>query len=115
MAHIIATQQILVYRWSGIPTRVDEAWVDLYMKGTFPQQELAEDAIEELSELLLSSVDLVREDYRKGLFENYKEYTTSTKTTLSSVEDAISFNNFHEGYHLGAVVSLQKVLGAFPY
>lgn len=115
LAHIIATQQILVYRWSGLPTRVDENWVDMYKKGSLPSRKVEKDAVADLRQMLLTTVEEIREDYHNGLFETYQEYTTSTKTTLSNVEDAIAFNIFHEGYHLGAVVSIQKVLGIFPY
>ena len=111
MSHIVATQQILLYRFSGMPTQVDEAWVDKYKKGTAPESEPSEQEINELSELLISSVLQAEEDYKNGLFRKYNEYTTSTKVTLSSVEDAINFNTYHEGIHLGVVLSQLKSLG----
>ena len=111
LAHIVATQQILLYRFSGIPTRVDEAWVDQYKKGTAPESEPSEKEINELSELLISSALQAEEDYNDGLFAQYNEYTTSTKVTLSSVEDAINFNTYHEGIHLGVILSQLKSLG----
>ncbi len=115
IAHVLATQQILVYRWSGLASRIDEDWIDSYKKGTMPAQEAGTENVDWLADVLITSIDEIREDYHRGLFLDYQEYTTSTKTTLSTVEDAIAFNIFHEGYHLGAVVSLQKVLGIFPY
>lgn len=115
ISHVVATQQILVYRWSDLPTRVDEQWVDSYMKGTLPDHIPTESDRSELSALLSQTVEWTKEDYEKSLFKSYQEYTTSTKVTISTVEEAIAFNNFHEGYHLGAVVSIQKVLGVFPY
>lgn len=111
MAHIVATQQILVYRWSGLPTLIDEAWVDRYKKGTAPEGGPSEEDIDTLKDSLLFTAIQAEEDYFKGLFKKYQEYTTSTKVTLSSVEDAINFNNFHEGLHLGVILSQLKVLG----
>ena len=52
----------------------------------------------------------MQEDYAKGLFKDYTEYTTSANVTLSSVDDAIIFNVYHEGLHLGAILSLLKVV-----
>ena len=111
LAHIVATQQILLYRLSGLPTRVDEAFVDKFKKGTAPESEPSEEEISELSEILISSALQAEEDYNKGLFSQYNEYTTSTKVTLSSVEDGIIFNIFHEGLHLGVILSQLKSLG----
>ena len=111
IAHIVATQQILLYRFSGLPTRVDENWVDQYKKGTAPGGEVKEDDIELLSLNLINTVEWAEEDYNKNLFKEYEEYTTSVKVTLSSVEDAINFNNYHEGIHLGVVLSQMKALG----
>ena len=111
LAHIVATQQILLYRLSGLPTRVDEAFVDRYKKGTAPESVPSKDEINDLSEILISSALQAEEDYNKGLFSQYNEYTTSTKVTLSSVEDGINFNIFHEGLHLGVILSQLKSLG----
>ena len=115
ISHIVATQQILMYRWSGLPARVGEEWIDVYKKGTMPNTIPSKHQVSELSDLLIQTVTWAQEDYKEGLFKTYTKYTTSTKVTISSVEDAMAFNNFHEGYHLGSVVSLQKVLGVFPY
>ena len=52
----------------------------------------------------------MQEDYGKGLFKGYTEYTTSANVTLSSVDDAIIFNVYHEGLHLGAILSLMKLV-----
>lgn len=111
IAHIVATQQILVYRFSGLPTRVEEQWVDNYKKGTIPLGEPGLEEIEQLPALLVNTAVWVQEDYNKGLFKDYQEYTTSTKVTISSVEDAINFNNYHEGIHLGVILSQIKSFG----
>ena len=115
ISHVIATQQILMYRWSGLASKVNEDWVDTYKKGTFPEGIPTESDKSDLGNLLVQTAEWAWDDYQSGLFKSYTEYTTSTKVTIASIDDAIAFNNFHEGYHLGATVSLQKVLGIFPY
>lgn len=111
LAHIIATQQILLYRFSGLTARVDENWINTYMKGTLPTGIPKKKEIEFLKNGLVETAIWAAQDYDKGIFEGYEEYTTSTKVTLSSVEDAIHFNNYHEGLHLGVILSQIKVLG----
>ena len=54
--------------------------------------------------------DTLEEDFEAGIFENYKEYPTSTGYVLSSIENAISFNNFHEGIHYGIIRALKKCI-----
>ena len=49
-------------------------------------------------------------DYNARAFKNYKEYTVSTGSTLISVDEALVFNNFHEGIHLGYILALIKSL-----
>lgn len=112
IAHIVATQQILLYRWSGLPTRIDDNWIDRYKKGTEPNMEPTEREIDQLSDYLINTVNWAEDDYRNGLFETYQQYITSVRVTLSSVEDAINFNNYHEGIHLGVILSQLKTLGA---
>lgn len=111
LAHIISIQQILLYRFSGLSARIDEDWINTYMKGTLPSGIPEKEEIEFLQNCLVESALWAKEDYEKGIFKRYEEYTTSTKVTLRSVEDAINFNNYHEGLHLGVILSQIKVLG----
>jgi len=111
LAHVISTQQILLYRFSGLPARVDEDWINTYMKGTLPSGIPEKKEVDFLQNCLIDTAIWAEEDYRSGIFKAYDAYTTSTKVTLSSVEDAIQFNNYHEGLHLGVILSQIKVLG----
>ena len=38
----------------------------------------------------------------------FRALTTSRGFELNTLEDAIAFNNFHEGLHIGSVMSLLK-------
>ncbi len=48
---------------------------------------------------------------RAGRFETYREYRTTPGVVLASVEDALRFNLYHEGLHLGSVLALRKLVG----
>ncbi len=110
IAHVLVTEQLLVYKLSGQPMRLDEVLVDKYKKGTQPSGTPTDEELQGVAELLLSTVDWMREDYGKGIFNGYNEYTTSANVTLKSVEDAIMFNVYHQGLHLGAIISLLKAV-----
>jgi hypothetical protein len=108
IAHLIATQQLLTYKLSGIPMRVDEAFVETYKKGTKTVAYVSAEEIAQIKELLFSSVEQTKEDYAIGMFKAYNAYTTSTGSTLTSFEDAMAFNNYHEGIHLGYILAMRK-------
>ncbi len=110
IAHILVTQQLLVYRRSGLPIQIDEWMIDAFKKGTVPNEEPTDDAIEDVAAYLLSTSELMQQDYENGMFTEYDEYTTSLKVTLSTTEDAMVFNLLHEGLHLGVVLSLLKAV-----
>ena len=40
------------------------------------------------------------------MFKNYNPYKTSVNITLNSVKEGITFNNYHEGIHLGTILQL---------
>ena len=108
IAHTIVTQQLLVYKLSGTPMMVSEDMVDAYKKGTKVERDLSQAEVDTVKGLLFSPIEKTKEDYDNQIFQSYNEYTVSTKSTLSNVEEAIDFNNFHEGIHFGYILALRK-------
>lgn len=106
IAHVVVTQQILVYKLSGLPMMISEEMVEKYKKGTKPEQEVAQEEVNEIKSLLFATIKKTKEDYDNGIFKNFQEYPTSTGFILNNVEDAMAFNNFHEGLHIGIMMSL---------
>ena len=110
VAHLVVTQQLLHYKLSGLNCLAPDDLIEKYRKGTFPTETFTEEEFEEVKELLIGLPDTLEEDFEAGIFENYTEYPTSTGYVLDSIERAISFNNFHEGIHLGIILSLKKLV-----
>lgn len=110
IAHVVVTQQLLVYKFSGLPMLVSEDLVQKYMKGKKPEVNATQAEVDEIKSLLSKTIDKTKEDYNNGVFENYQEYPTSTGFVLGNVEDAMVFNNFHEGLHIGVMMSLRKFI-----
>jgi hypothetical protein len=110
IAHTIVTQQLLVYNLSGRPMLLSEEMVAAYRKGTKTERDLSQDQVNVVKGLLFSTIDKTKEDYDNKFFQSYTKYTVSTKSTLSNVEEAIDFNNFHEGIHFGYILALRKSL-----
>ena len=110
VAHLVVTQQLLHYALSGLnPLCPDELIAD-YRKGTSTNKIFTEEEFEEVKELLIGLPNTLEEDFNAGIFQTYKEYPTSTGFVLSSIENAIPFNNFHEGIHYGIIRAIKKLL-----
>jgi hypothetical protein len=110
IAHIVVTQQLLVYKLSGLPTMVSDEIIEKYKKGTKPEQVATQAEVDEIKSLLFITIKKTKEDYDNGIFKNFNEYPTSTGFVLNDVEDAMAFNNFHEGLHIGILMSLRKLV-----
>lgn len=110
IAHIVVTQQLLVYKFSGLPMMVSNEMIEKYRKGSKPESDVMQAEADEIKSLLVKTVDQLEVDYNNGIFENYQEYPTSTGFVLKSAKGAIEFNNFHEGLHLGIMMSIRKFM-----
>lgn len=110
VAHLLVTQQLLCYKFSGLPLYVSDEMVALYKKGTSPENKMTSAEFEKTKEQFISIVDQFEKDYKEGIFKKYNEYTTSVNVTLSDIDSALTFNNFHEGIHLGSILSLRKLV-----
>ena len=110
VAHLVVTQQLLHYKLSGLQCLVPDELIENYRKGTSPSEEMNEEDFEEVKELLVGLPDTLEEDYKEGIFKEYTEYPTSTGFVLSSIDNAIAFNNLHEGIHLGIIMALTKLV-----
>lgn len=108
IAHIVVTQQLLVYKFSGLPMMISDEMVEKYRKGTKPEKDVTQAEADEIKVLLFDTLNKLEEDYNKGIFVNYEEYPTSTGFILKSAEGALEFNNFHEGLHIGIMMSIRK-------
>ena len=110
IAHLVVTQQLLTYSLSGLPMQISDELVNKYKKGSKVAGNVSQEEINEIKGLLFSTIEQTKEDYENGVFNSFQPYTTSTNSTLKSFEEAMEFNNFHEGIHLGYILALKKSL-----
>jgi len=110
IAHVIATQQLLIYKLSGLPMLVSEDFTNKYRNKTKPEGNLTQEEVNEIKALLLSTSKKTEADFQAGIFKEYHQYTVSYGTTLSNTIEAIAFNNFHEAIHYGYILALKKAL-----
>ncbi|MBX2874043.1 MAG: DinB family protein [Saprospiraceae bacterium] len=110
LGHIIVTQQLLLYRLSGVNCRIENEYIERYRKGSRPEGRIEQAEIDFLLQQLVITADVARVDFQNQHFGTYKSYTTSYGITLDSIEEAIMFNNAHESMHLGTMICLGKLV-----
>ncbi|MBL4625278.1 MAG: DinB family protein [Flavobacteriales bacterium] len=108
VAHILVTQQLLVYGLSGLPFSIDNSLIEQFRKGTSVSNPIPKSEVDNIKFLFLTTIKVCQEDYESGLFQTYKSYTTSYNITLEKAEDGLLFNNIHEGLHYGYIMAMKK-------
>ncbi|KIC02449.1 hypothetical protein OA88_08430 [Flavobacterium sp. JRM] len=110
VAHIVVTQQLLVYKLSGLPMMVSDELVAKYRKDTKPEGDVSEAELQEIKSLLFETIKKTEADYNANAFKTYNELTTSLGFIFKNIEDALSFNNYHEALHVGIMMSIRKFI-----
>jgi len=110
VAHLVVTQQLLLYKLSGVNCLIPNDLIADFRKGTFPTRNFTNEEFDEIKDLLSALLETLIEDYEAEIFQDYEEYETSTGFVLDSLETAIAFNNYHEGLHLGIIRSIKKLV-----
>lgn len=108
--HLLATQQLLTYGLSGLDFLLSDNIIEEFRKGSKPEQQYSEDDIEELKFIFVEVINQTEQDYKDGVFKTFSDYPTSFGITLSSIDDAVSFNNVHEGLHMGLIMAMRKLV-----
>jgi len=49
-------------------------------------------------------------DYKAEVFKEYRNYMTSTNIELCNIEEALAFSAYHDGIHLGVILSIMKLV-----
>ena len=110
IAHCIVTQQILIYRLSNLQMNLPQDFIARFKKGTKTEEPLNQNEVDYIRSVLFSPLDQTEKDYNAGKFKTFEDYTVSTGSKLTNVDEALAFNNFHEGIHFGYILALKKAL-----
>lgn len=108
IAHVIVVQQMLVYKLSGLPMMISDEMVEQYKKGTKPEHIATQAEVDKIQIALEETINQTEIDLENKIFINYQEYPTSAGIVLKSAAEAMAFNDFHEGLHIGIIMSLRK-------
>lgn len=110
IAHVVATQQLLVHKLAGQEMVVPAEYIDSFRKGSRPVRQYTQADIDETKHYLTTTLDRTEELLNQGALSSYKPYTTSTGTVIDHEDVALQFNLWHEGLHMGYCLSIRKFL-----
>lgn len=110
IAHLLVTQHLLCYGLSGLDLQIDQTMVNNYGKGTVATEQVPQEDIAFVTEHLVKMVLKTQSDYKAGRFTNYKTYMTSANIELANIEEALAFSAYHDGIHLGVILSIMKIV-----
>lgn len=110
IGHIIATHHKLMYIGSDLQGYISDELYERYQSGTRPTTAVTQDEADLLKDLLTAQIEPTINDFKNEIFLTYNERTTGTGFHLTSVYDAFEWNNFHEGLHLGYMMSMRKLI-----
>ena len=111
IGHIVVTEQLLIYKLSGLKPMVSDTLINKYKKDSKPKGDITQEEVDKIKDLLFTTIDRTKKDYNSNIFINYNPYTVSTTgNTLKNVNDALKFAIIHEGIHIGYILALQKCI-----
>ena len=115
IGHVIVIQQVMVYGRCGVPLHVDEAAMrPLYWANTSPADWPAAPDVAALVAMLSAHPQRLVDDLDGGLFagKQFEPRTSGSGIFMETLEEAIHYNNYHEGMHLGTILSLRDFVSA---
>ena len=111
IGHVVVSEQLLAYKLSGLESMLSDDMINKYRKDTKPEGNVTQEVVNEIKELLSSTLKKTEADYTNGVFKNYNVYTVSTTgNTLNNIDEALQFVAIHEGLHYGYVLALLKAI-----
>ncbi|WP_300566167.1 DinB family protein [Flavobacterium sp.] len=108
IGHIVVVQQMLVYKLSGLNMMVSDEMVEKYKRGSKPEDKVSHEEVDEIKELLFSTLEQAKEDFANDIFDEYMEFTTMSGFTIKNAKAAMEFNNYHEATHTGIMMQIKK-------
>lgn len=116
--HLVVSQQFLTYQLAGLDVNVPEDWQAYFIEGSNPKNwpQNMQDTLDfaALCEQSLALVTQTQQDWQAGRFEELSHtqfpYTTSFGGVLTSVSEAIHYNNFHEGVHFSTLRTIKRLI-----
>lgn len=113
LAHLICAQQALCYLRAGLGPKVSMDFYSPFSTNTKPVRFIAQTEINDIKDDFIQTIDFLEEDYSASSFGTYlplPNILSVYNIEIKSIDEAIEFLLYHEGYHYGAILALYKLV-----
>ena len=110
LGHMIAAQQGICYKRAGLPTMIGDDFWEKFRSGSKPVGMVSDDEIEQIKDLMFTTLDKFEIDYDNKIFDNYPAWSTRYGIELARIDDGIKFLPFHEGLHSGTILAIKRLV-----
>lgn len=110
VGHILVSQQLFMYKRTGLPFTVNADIISKFKSGTEVKTDVTQERIDYLKSVLFKTLNQIQTDYINEEFKQFDAFVTKRGVKINTVEDAINFHTFHEGVHLGWIWTIRKLI-----
>lgn len=113
LGHMLSAEQTMCYVRAGLPPTIDSSYLSRYLSGTKPEHPVDQPEIEYTRAALITSLHTLQSDLDRQIFDNYSPSVMIPKVygfEVRTIDEAIDYLLYHDGYHTGCILSLKHLL-----
>jgi len=108
LGHIIAVQQWICYKRSGLSPMVTDDFWSKFKPGSKPPAIVSAVEIAEIFVSIVNTIDQLFISRQNNVFNAYSAWTALTNVEIANIDDAINFTLFHDVVHAKKILDLKK-------
>ncbi len=110
VGHVLASQQLFMYKRTGLPFTIKPEITEKFKSGTEAKTDVTKEEVDYMKSILFTTLEKVQNDYNSREFKQFDAFVTKRGVEINTVESAIAFHTFHEGVHLGWIWTMRKLV-----
>lgn len=114
VGHIIVDGSDMIHMPAGLPMPWPDRFEPLFRAGSSPQDWPSPPDVAEVVAASRKWGTGVVKDYEEGRFAEFDAAKVHSGWPVHSIEETIAYQTIHEGIHLGAILTLRRLVGAYP-
>ena len=109
--HIVVSTQLLCYVRPEVKPDIDISFRTKFQKGSKSEGFISPEEIDVLKQQLLSTIDVIEQDVKHGVFNNIKPYSTHTYGyEMNTIEEILTCTLAHDSMHYGYAAAQRKLV-----